>query len=90
MKTLTAPSSGSDLINDSNTAMDVPGTVFKVHSCGVAEAELEGLAKVGDCVPRIGPTTTDLLDDWEATRGLWMICLIATAVIAPILLAPTR
>ena len=90
MKTLTAPSSGSDLMNDSNAAMDVPGTVFKVHSCGVGEAELEALAKVGDCVPRIGPTTTDLLDDWEATRGLWMIRLIAAAVITPMLSAPTK
>lgn len=68
----------------------MPGTVFNVHSRGVAEAELEELAEVAVFEPTFTPTALDLLDELEATTVLWMIRLIATAAMPPRLSAPTR
>ena len=89
-ETLTVPLSGSDSTKDSNAAIEVPGTVFKVHSRGVAEVELEELVEVAVFEPTLTPTALDLLDELEATRGLWMIRIIAAAAIPPRLSAPTR
>ena len=88
--TLTVPWSGSDLTKASNSATEVPGIVFKVHSRGVSEAELEALVAVAVFDPAFTPTVLDWLDELEATRGLWMTRVIAAAAMPPTLSAPTR